>query len=346
MPPTLGKSQVSSVRKQMKLLIASICKNHCCIEFQPQITTLLSDLGASSNEIAKTLPRVSSTELRKRALSTNEAANSSVFKKPKLAPQSTTTTTSGKREDTTVSESPTAAVTVDISGGSGLKSENQTSLNLESVIDDLVIKLDRQENVTDLVMVTMAFLPEQMPKIFQNSYKPVASAGTVLQIRNLAKILAEQFSETGLLKAHYGHLSQAGGESTPAADSSKIIVTIDDLDKEDEMENEDNPDTGMGEKTKLSLIKTEKLDYSELPESHHDSSSSKLTKLQPGTPNISISKKLPHNLEQIVQKKGPTTNKTFKLNEITTDQLTKLNHHSLENMLNQSYDRILKSDGN
>lgn len=51
MPPTLGKSQVSSVRKQMKMLIASICKNHCCVEFQPQITSLLVDLGASNSEV-------------------------------------------------------------------------------------------------------------------------------------------------------------------------------------------------------------------------------------------------------------------------------------------------------
>ena len=51
MPPTLGKSQVSTVRKQMKLQIVSICKNPCCVDYQAQIATSLTDLGASSNEV-------------------------------------------------------------------------------------------------------------------------------------------------------------------------------------------------------------------------------------------------------------------------------------------------------
>ena len=51
MPPTLGKSQVSTVRKQLKLQLAFMCKNHCCLEFVAQITTILTDLGASNNEV-------------------------------------------------------------------------------------------------------------------------------------------------------------------------------------------------------------------------------------------------------------------------------------------------------
>ena len=56
MPPTLGKSQVSTARKQMKLQLLSICKTPHASEFQNQITIILSDLGLSSNEvILKTL---------------------------------------------------------------------------------------------------------------------------------------------------------------------------------------------------------------------------------------------------------------------------------------------------
>lgn len=51
MPPTLGKSQVNTTRKQLKLQLASICKNPYCIEFQPQITQLLTDLGTSNSEV-------------------------------------------------------------------------------------------------------------------------------------------------------------------------------------------------------------------------------------------------------------------------------------------------------
>lgn len=47
----------------------------------------------------------------------------------------------------------------------------------EDLIENLTQKLYQKENVTDLVIVTMAFLPEQIPSIFHNSYKPVTNPG-------------------------------------------------------------------------------------------------------------------------------------------------------------------------
>lgn len=55
MPPTLGKSQVSTVRKQLKLQLAFICKNPCCLEFHAQIVALLTELGASNSEVSVTI---------------------------------------------------------------------------------------------------------------------------------------------------------------------------------------------------------------------------------------------------------------------------------------------------
>ena len=52
MPPTLGQSQVSAVRKQIKLQIFAMLKNPCSIEFQSDIAALLSELGSSANEVA------------------------------------------------------------------------------------------------------------------------------------------------------------------------------------------------------------------------------------------------------------------------------------------------------
>jgi symplekin len=51
MPPTLGKSQVSTVRKQMKLQIIAICKNPCCLDYHAQIVQILTELGTSNNEV-------------------------------------------------------------------------------------------------------------------------------------------------------------------------------------------------------------------------------------------------------------------------------------------------------
>ncbi len=51
MPPTLSQSQVSAVRKQIKLQIFAMLKNSCSIEFQSDISTLLTELGSSAGEV-------------------------------------------------------------------------------------------------------------------------------------------------------------------------------------------------------------------------------------------------------------------------------------------------------
>ncbi|TRY59890.1 hypothetical protein DNTS_008121 [Danionella cerebrum] len=47
LPPTLAKSQVSSVRKNLKLHLVAVLKHPCSVEFHGQISTLLQDLGMS-----------------------------------------------------------------------------------------------------------------------------------------------------------------------------------------------------------------------------------------------------------------------------------------------------------
>lgn len=56
LPPTLAKSQVSSVRKNLKLHLMAVLKHPCSLEFQGQISTLLLDLGMSQNEITRNTP--------------------------------------------------------------------------------------------------------------------------------------------------------------------------------------------------------------------------------------------------------------------------------------------------
>lgn len=64
LPPTLAKSQVSSVRKNLKLHLLNVLKHPASLEFQAQITTLLVDLGTPQAEIARNMP--SSKDARKR----------------------------------------------------------------------------------------------------------------------------------------------------------------------------------------------------------------------------------------------------------------------------------------
>lgn len=65
MPPTLAKSQVSSVRKNLKLHLVAVLKHPCSLEFQGQISTLLLDLGMPQSEITRSTP--APREQRKRS---------------------------------------------------------------------------------------------------------------------------------------------------------------------------------------------------------------------------------------------------------------------------------------
>uniref|UniRef100_A0A8C4R8M2 Symplekin/Pta1 N-terminal domain-containing protein n=1 Tax=Eptatretus burgeri TaxID=7764 RepID=A0A8C4R8M2_EPTBU len=53
LPPTLAKSQVSSVRKNLKLHLLTLLRLSAAAEFQSQVTTLLYDLGCTAPEIAR-----------------------------------------------------------------------------------------------------------------------------------------------------------------------------------------------------------------------------------------------------------------------------------------------------
>ncbi|KAJ8402175.1 hypothetical protein AAFF_G00370400 [Aldrovandia affinis] len=65
LPPTLAKSQVSSVRKNLKLHLVAVLRHPCSLEFQGQISTLLQDLGMAQSEITRCTP--APRDQRKRA---------------------------------------------------------------------------------------------------------------------------------------------------------------------------------------------------------------------------------------------------------------------------------------
>lgn len=51
LPPTLSKSQVSSVRKSLKMQMLTLLKQPASYPLQTNITTLLTDLGATQSEV-------------------------------------------------------------------------------------------------------------------------------------------------------------------------------------------------------------------------------------------------------------------------------------------------------
>uniref|UniRef100_A0A8C2SQJ2 Symplekin/Pta1 N-terminal domain-containing protein n=1 Tax=Coturnix japonica TaxID=93934 RepID=A0A8C2SQJ2_COTJA len=74
LPPTLAKSQVSSVRKNLKLHLLSVLRHPASGDFHAQITTLLVDLGTQQAEIARVLPIHGNRDGRKRGRDDPDAA--------------------------------------------------------------------------------------------------------------------------------------------------------------------------------------------------------------------------------------------------------------------------------
>ncbi|KAJ6663539.1 hypothetical protein lerEdw1_009618 [Lerista edwardsae] len=178
LPPTLAKSQVSSVRKNLKLHLLSVLKHPASVEFQAQITTLLMDLGTQQAEIARNMPNLK--ELRKRPRDETDPA----LKKMKMEPALGEDDEDKDLEQVTVpAPKPSAQSSV----------QSDTDITAE-----FLQPLLTPDNVANLVLISMVYLPENMPASFQATYTPVESAGTEVQIKHLARLMATQMTAAGL----------------------------------------------------------------------------------------------------------------------------------------------------
>ncbi|XP_047690773.1 symplekin isoform X2 [Prionailurus viverrinus] len=178
LPPTLAKSQVSSVRKNLKLHLLSVLKHPASLEFQAQITTLLVDLGTPQAEIARNMP--SGKDARKRPRDDSD----STLKKMKLEPN---LGEDDEDKDLEPGPSGTSKASAQISG------QSDTDITAE-----FLQPLLTPDNVANLVLISMVYLPEAMPASFQAIYTPVESAGTEAQIKHLARLMATQMTAAGL----------------------------------------------------------------------------------------------------------------------------------------------------
>ncbi|XP_049643197.1 symplekin isoform X2 [Suncus etruscus] len=178
LPPTLGKSQVSSVRKNLKLHLLSVLKHPASLEFQAQITTLLVDLGTPQAEIARNMP--TGKDARKRPRDDSDPT----LKKMKLEPN---LGEDDEDKDLEPGPSGTSKASAQLSG------QSDTDITAE-----FLQPLLTPDNVANLVLISMVYLPETMPASFQAIYTPVESAGTEAQIKHLARLMATQMTAAGL----------------------------------------------------------------------------------------------------------------------------------------------------
>ncbi|GAB1598351.1 symplekin-like [Argonauta hians] len=181
LPPTLAKSQVSSVRKHLKMQMLALLKHPYSPKFMSEITTLLTDLGAMQSEVMKCMPKTEDIKKRKAedVPSTSSAKKSKVEVKPDIDVDEDESATTSNKEKLT---SP---------------SQKQTAIDITA--EDLVGRLN-PHNVADLVLISMVMLPDTLPAHFQATYTPIAGAGTPGQIKHLARLLATQLTMAGMGK--------------------------------------------------------------------------------------------------------------------------------------------------
>ncbi|XP_037542194.1 symplekin [Nematolebias whitei] len=176
LPPTLAKSQVSSVRKNLKLHLLAVLKHPCSLEFQGQISTLLLDLGMPQSEITRHTP--APREQRKRPRYEQYAEGKKVKIEPALEDDE-------DKEEPAPLAAPTPAV-VPVA---------QSAIDLTA---EFLRPLLNPENVANMVLISMVYLPDIMPASFQATYTPVESAGTDAQIKHLARLMATQMTAAGI----------------------------------------------------------------------------------------------------------------------------------------------------
>lgn len=183
LPPTLAKSQVSSVRKHLKLQLLALVKHPASMDYHTRITTLLTDLGATSQEISKCIPKID--ELRKRQRLAEESRDQSIKRiKLDLLPEM-----EDEKDEEEAAEKPEPS--------KPKPSNAATNTAIDITAEDIRTKLTAV-NVTDLVLVSMLSLPDVMPAQFQSSYTPIAVAGTDAQIKHLSRLIATQLTAAGL----------------------------------------------------------------------------------------------------------------------------------------------------
>lgn len=191
LPPTLSQSQVNSVRKHLKMLLINLIKHPSSNDMMPQLTQLLIDIGMTTQEINKVVPK----ERRNKRLGEIKIGEAPSKRFRVDSPQSNSQgsdSNSNSRSDFNMFEDdssqgvqrPTPAVVPPITPTE------------ESIYEGL----NAVENVVNLVKTTLVnHLPAEMPNHFINAYKPIPNAGSKAQKKHLAKMMLALIKDEAII---------------------------------------------------------------------------------------------------------------------------------------------------
>ncbi|XP_039293523.1 symplekin [Nilaparvata lugens] len=215
LPPTLSKSQVSSVRKHLKLQLLNLLKHPKAADYLNNITTLLTDLGATYNEVMKAYPK--DVPVRRKSSKRPAQAESESAKKLKVEEIKKEAAEDSGGEEERRGVAPSSSQTAPVT---------ETSIDLT---EKYIVERLSPEFTADLVIMAMNKLPDSMPSVFSATYTPIAAAGTQGQIRHVARLLATQIAVAGL-----GPGNAATKGKTPWKDFGKKRPLEEDDDEEEE----------------------------------------------------------------------------------------------------------------
>ncbi|KAI0982213.1 hypothetical protein GJ496_002430 [Pomphorhynchus laevis] len=182
LPPVLSKSEVLSVRKQLKLQLLYLLKVCSSESYRTNIATLLTDLGATRLEVMRYIPdNIITPKPQEKRKSIN--SEESFSKRSKI------------NNDELNNEKlymPPGLISATQSPG-----DNCIDITASDIVNRLT-----HTNVADIVLLSMMTLPDTMPASFQSAYTPIAGAGTTAQIHHLARLLATQMTGACLGKGY------------------------------------------------------------------------------------------------------------------------------------------------
>lgn len=175
LPPTLSQSQVNSVRKHLKMLLVTLIKHPSSNEMLPQLMQLLLDIGMTTQEVNKVVPK----DKRNKRLGEIKNGDTPAKRIRIDSPQSNSQgSDSNSRSDFNMAYDEDSQPAIPV--------VTKHTATEDSFFDGL----NNVDNVVNLVTNTLVnCLPNEMPAFFINAYKPIPNSGTKTQKRNLAKML-------------------------------------------------------------------------------------------------------------------------------------------------------------
>ncbi|EDV43780.1 uncharacterized protein Dana_GF18650 [Drosophila ananassae] len=180
LPPTLTDSQVSSVRKSLKMQLQTLLKNRGAFEFSATIRGMLLDLGSSSSEIQKLIPKMDKQEMARRQKRILENAAQSMAKRARLANEQR------EREMSREMELDTEEL------------ERQKLKSTRVNEKFLAEHLRAPETVVSLVVEFLPTLPAEVPPKFLDEYTPIRQMSLQQQVSNISRMFGEQLTEKRL----------------------------------------------------------------------------------------------------------------------------------------------------